>query len=319
MIAVEARPRARERKTVRKVVAGMAVVLFVSLASMVRRDVPVSALLEKYTNGASRFVALEGMRVHYRDEGQGPALVLLHGTSSSLHTWDGWVKQLAGGRRIIRLDLPGYGLTGPAPDADYLPARHARVVRELLDTLQIARADLAGNSLGGRVALSFCLAYPERVRRLVLIDASGLRGQKPTAVYRLAKTPLLNHLYRWLTPRFMVRRTVEEVYANAALIDEATLDRYQDLTLRAGNRQAAIDRYTGPTPAELDARLSEIHVPTLLQWGEQDHWIPLPFARRMQRGIAGAKLIVYPGVGHVPMEELPVLTARDAETFLANP
>ena len=73
------------------------------------------------------------MRVHYHDEGAGPPLVLIHGTASSLHTWEGWASRLSSHRRVVRLDLPGFGLTGAAPDGDYRPERLARVVGELLD------------------------------------------------------------------------------------------------------------------------------------------------------------------------------------------
>lgn len=291
--------------------------LFVGLlASWVRADVPVAELLPKYASEPSRFVEIEGMRVHYRDEGQGLPLVLLHGTSSSLHTWDDWTSRLKGHRRIVRLDLPGYGLTGPAPDKDYLPARLARVVVKLLDKLGIERADVAGNSLGGRVALTMALDHRTRVERLILIDASGLSGQRPPSVFALAQSSLGGLILRWVTPRFLVRANTKQVYGDLSRLREEVVDHYYDVARREGNRQALLDRFRGPSSPSLDGRLKELHLPTLVLWGGRDAWIPPSFAERFARGIAGAQLIVYPDAGHVPMEELPAHTARDADAFL---
>jgi pimeloyl-ACP methyl ester carboxylesterase len=242
--------------------------------SLVRTDIPHAELLPRYGGGASRFVGVEGVTVHYRDEGSGPPLVLVHGTSSSLHTWDGWVARLSSRRRIVRLDLPGFGLSGTAPDRDYSAVRYARVVGALMSQLGIDRADVAGNSLGGRVALTLALEHPERVRSLVLVDAAGLSGQKPPAIFGVARTPVLGRALRWLTPRAIVRRNVEEVYGDGSRVTEALVDRYYELTRHEGNREALLDRLTGPADPPLDDRLAEVRVPVLLEWGGHDRWIP---------------------------------------------
>jgi pimeloyl-ACP methyl ester carboxylesterase len=220
-------------------------------------------------------------------------------------------------RRVVRLDLPGFGLTGAAPDRDYSPQRLARVVGKLLDKLGLSQADLAGNSLGGHVAITFALAQPRRVRRLILIDSSGLAGQTMPLVFRLARTPLAP-LMRWLLPRFVLRANLEQVYGDPSLISEELVDRYEAIALRAGNRQANLDRLQAAGSPALDVRLKELHVPTLLQWGARDRWIPLVFGQRLQSAIAGSELLVYPKAGHVPMEELPFVTARDADAFLES-
>ena len=299
-------------------VAALFVFLTAAGVAMFRRDLPVSELASTYAGPASRYLAIEGMQVHYRDEGTGPPLVLLHGTFSSLHTWDGWVAHLAAHRRVIRLDLPGFGLTGPAPDRDYRAERLARVLAGLLDRLEIDRADLAGSSLGGRVALTFALAHPDRVRKLILLDASGLSGAPPPPIVKLARMPVANRLLRHLTPRFLVRRNLEEVYGDPAKVTDELIDRYQAMQRRAGNRQALLDRLNGPADPPLDSRIAELRMPVLIQWGEADRWVPLAHARRFEREIAGAELTIYPGVGHVPMEELPDQTAADADRFLGG-
>jgi pimeloyl-ACP methyl ester carboxylesterase len=310
-------PRPRRRRA-RRIVLVVLAAIALAVLSAVRTDIPQSELVAKYGGGASRFATVDGVEVHYRDEGAGPPLVLVHGTSSSLHTWDGWVARLASHRRVVRLDLPGFGLTGPAPDHDYTPSRYARVVFALMTALGIDRADVAGNSLGGRVALTMALDHPERVRGLVLVDSAGLSGNKPPAIFAIGRTPVIGRALRWLTPRFVIRGNVEQVYGDPSRVTDALVDRYYELTRREGNREALFDRINGPRDPDLDARLGEVRAPVLVEWGERDRWIPLPFGRRLADGIHGAKLVTYPDAGHVPMEELPEPTARDADAFLSS-
>lgn len=297
------------------VVANLLVLVVVS---GLRTDLDPRRLEVLYANANSRFVTIDGVRTHLRDEGSGPPLVLLHGTSSSLHTWEGWVAAMRDHRRIVRVDLPGFGLTGPARDADYRAERYVRFVVALLDELELEQVDLAGNSLGGRIAAMVAAAHPSRVRKLILVDAAGLSGQSPPKVFRIVRTPGLRMLARSFTPTWLMRNQLREVYGDDTRIDDALVSRYQDLTRRAGNRQALIDRLNGPRDPDLDARLGAIRAPTLLQWGSEDSWIPLSFGERFQRGIPGSTLIRYEGAGHVPMEERPSETARDADTFLGR-
>jgi len=278
-------------------------IVAVAILSGIRPDIDAAELSALYANRNSKWVEVEGIRTHYRDEGSGPPLLLLHGTSSSLHTWDEWMRALHSHRRIIRLDLPGFGLTGPAPDADYRAERYARFIVAFLDALHLDRVDLAGNSLGGRIAATVTLTSPERVRNLILVDAAGLSGQKRAAVFRLATTPGLSLLARYFTPTWLIRSQLEEVYGDDPKVTDALVARHQSLLRRDGNRQALIDRLSGPTDPDLDGRLGEIRQPTLIEWGTEDPWIPLSFAERWHRGIAGSELRTYVGAGHVPMEE----------------
>ncbi|MDT4947183.1 MAG: hypothetical protein QOH14_3916 [Pseudonocardiales bacterium] len=314
--------RARLRRVLHVVaiaVGSLLLVIVIAIAAMVRPDIPLAKLMPEYGVPPSKFIEIQGTRIRYRDEGSGPPLVLLHGFSSSLDTWDGWVRQFAGKRRVIRLDLPGFGLTGPAPDGNYTAARYVGVVTELLDKLGVERTDIAGNSMGGRTALMFALAHPERVRKLILVDAGGLPWPEPP-LFKLAKTPVVGSwLVRHVTPRFAVQRNLETVYGTPARLTVAVVDRYWDMTRRAGNRGAIVERITGPADPPLGGQLGQVKAPTLIMWGKLDRWIPLSDAYGFQRGIPGAKLRIYPTAGHVPMEELPDETARDADTFLGSP
>ena len=139
-------------------------------------DRPVDALKARWAAPPSYFLALQGMQVHVRDEGprdDPTPIVLIHGTSASLHTWDGWAEALRSQRRVIRFDLPGFGLTGPNAADDYSMAVYVQWLGALLDRLGVQRAVLAGNSLGGEVAWATAHAMPERVDKLILVDAAG--------------------------------------------------------------------------------------------------------------------------------------------------
>ncbi|MEO0616931.1 MAG: alpha/beta fold hydrolase [Pseudomonadota bacterium] len=300
--------------------------LFVALiAVVVAAYVPDRSVdeLAEWQTPASRFIEVDGIRVHYRREGQpdGPTLVLLHGTAASLHTWDGWVDALAADFDVIRMDLPGFGLTGPHPRADYRIASYTDFVEGVADALGLQQFALAGNSLGGNIAWQFAATRPQRVSALILLDPSGLPPETPRApslVFRLASTPVLRNVLTLFAPHALYEDSLLEVYADDSKVTPELVRRYRELSLRDGNRQAFVDRtlqFEWGDPG----RLADIAAPTLILWGAQDVWIPVEDAARFDAGIADARVIVYPDLGHVPMEEAPARTAADARAFLEAP
>lgn len=285
-------------------------------------DVPVDSLKARWATPPSTFISVQGMQVHVRDEGprdDATPLVLLHGTSASLHTWDGWVRILSQQRRVIRFDLPGFGLTGPAPDNDYRLERYAGFVAATLDALQLKQVVLGGNSLGGEIAWATALMFPERVERLILVDAAGyaFRSESAPIAFRIARLPGLNRLMENILPRSMVEASVKNVYGNPAAVTPALVDRYYELARRAGNRRALAQRFQQNQPGPLVARIATLHLPVLILWGERDRLIPLENGRHFNRDIAGSRLQVFEGLGHVPQEEDPQRTVRAVTDFLA--
>jgi pimeloyl-ACP methyl ester carboxylesterase len=285
-------------------------------------DRPVAELEARWAPPPSTFIELAGMRVHLRDEGvrDDPVpIVLLHGTSASLHTWDGWVAGLAGERRVVRFDLPGFGLTGPAPDGDYRIERYVEFVAAMLDALGIERCVLAGNSFGGAVAWESALALPPgRVQKLVLVDAAGypLVSESVPIAFRLARMPLLSPIMAVTLPRRVVEDSVRNVYGDPARVTPALVDRYYEIALREGNRAALAQRFA-QAPHGLHAdRITGIGVPTLILWGGRDRLIPPEHGERFHRDIAGSRLVVFPGLGHVPHEEDPVAPVAAVRDFL---
>jgi pimeloyl-ACP methyl ester carboxylesterase len=284
-------------------------------------DRPVDELKARWAPPPSQFVTIDGMSVHLRDEGPRDdprPLLLLHGTSASLHTWEGWTRALKARHRVIRVDLPGYGLTGPAPDGDYSPEHNTRFVVDLLDTLNVDKAVLAGNSFGGQVALDVALAHPDRVEKLILVDALGY-PRNATSVpigFRVAGIPGLNRWMEVVLPRSMVESSLRNVYGDPSRVTPALIDRYFDLSTRAGNRAALPKRFRFlPTDASAK-RIATITIPTLILWGGRDRLIPPDNAERFHRDIAGSRLVVFPALGHVPQEEDPQATVAVVQSFL---
>ena len=281
-------------------------------------DVPVAVLKAQYTYPDSKFIDIDGMPVHYRRTGAGPSLLLLHGTGASLHTWEGWTERLQDSFELVSVDLPAFGLTGPQPQGDYSIGAYVHFVEAFTQAVGVDSFHLAGNSLGGLIAWEYALAHPEKVRKLILIDAAGWPKTTPVSLgFRLARMPVVGDVLEKVTPRAMFYKSLREVYYNDDKVTDSLTSRYFDLFLRQGNREAFVARARQPQHGD-PQRLAGFNHPTLLQWGAEDAWIPLADAYRFQEVLPQAELIVYPETGHVPMEERPEETARDVRAFLGR-
>jgi pimeloyl-ACP methyl ester carboxylesterase len=285
-------------------------------------DRPVSALAPRWAQPPSQFIEVDGMQVHLRDEGPRDdpmPIVLLHGTSASLHTWDGWAQSLRGERRVIRFDLPAFGLTGPNPSNDYSIATYVRFVVDVADKLGVKQFVLAGNSLGGQIAWATALAYPQRVGKLVLVDAAGYPFQSASVPlgFRIARMPGLRVLMEHVLPRGVIASSVRNVYGDPAKVSTELIDRYYDLTLRAGNRHALAYRMEQRMSGD-EAHIKELKLPTLILWGAKDHLIPLDNGQRFASDIRGSKLVVFDALGHVPHEEDAQKTIEALKAFLGT-
>ena len=261
------------------------------------------------------------MNAHFRDEGNqrdSLPVVLLHGTGSSLHTFDSWTEQLKETKRVVRMDLPGFGLTGPFPTRSYSMDQYVAFVATFLSARKIKRCYIAGNSLGGQIAWQFTLKHPEMVDKLILIDASGfpLKSTSVPLAFKIARTPVLNKMLTYITPRFVVESSVQNVYADKNKVTDALVDRYFDLSLRDGNRQALIDRMQMPFDSNAVRQIEEIYQPTLILWGAEDGLIPTESAYRFQDYLPNDTLVILKNSGHVPMEENPEESLEVVMAFL---
>lgn len=305
-----------------KIILSLIVLLIVAVIIMFsHRDIPLDDLKIKYANSNSSFVAVNKIDVHFRDEGVQTdtiPIVLIHGTGASLHTFNAWSDRLKKSHRVIRMDLPAYGLTGPFPDKNYTMANYTTFLKDFLIALNIKQCVLAGNSLGGAIAWNFTLEQPSTVTKLILIDASGypIASKSVPIAFSLARIPVINKLLTFITPRFLVRSSVENVYFDSSKVTDLVVERYFNLTLRAGNRKAFVDRLKIPKDTSTYRFIKSIQQPTLILWGAEDLLIPVENAYKFQEDLPNNTLVILENTGHTPMEESPLESLAPVISFL---
>src|SRR3984893_16277427 len=248
----------------------------------------VAELQARLAPPPSVFVDVAGMKVHLRDEGpreDASPLVLLHGTGSSLHAWEGWADALKAKRRVIRYDMAGFGLTGPSPDGIYAIDNDVRLVIAVLDKLGLERCVLGGNSLGGAVAWRTALAYPARVEKLILVDAGGYPShpQSMPIGFHLARLPVINLLPTHPLPPSLVEQGLRNVFGDPSRVTPEMIDRAIAINQREGNRRALVDRFRQRQDSRFAHRIPELKLPTLIVWGGGGPPAPPGHARTLPR------------------------------------
>lgn len=289
-------------------------------------DIPRSVLEAKYATPPSQFVMLpDGARVHYRDRGPRDAsvLVLIHGSDASLFTWEKWSKNLSDKFRVISLDLPAHGLTGAVPNKDYSQKGMTTFVHEFADKLGLKTFALAGNSMGGGVAARFAETYPERVSKLILVDAGGMpvgQGDHIPIGFKIARMSFMRPVLLHVTPRALFSEGLNDAIVRKAIITDRMIDMYWDFHLMEGTREANAERFvTNEDFNYVKDHIGQIKAPTLILWGAEDHLIPVAAAHAFNKAIPGSKAIIYPATGHIPMEEVADQSAADVRAFLSTP
>ncbi len=310
----------------RNIALALSAVLLAGVASLYHPDTSPAAMRTKYANGQSSFIKLSnGQSVHVRDEGpaDAPVLVLLHGSNSSLQTWEPWVQRLTPQTRIITMDLPGHGLTGPHPGRDYSADAFVAAVDGVVRAKQIDQFVLGGSSMGGWITWEYALRHGSKLRGMLLIDAGGAPladdSKKSLPIgFRLALTPGVRTLMEKLTPRFLVEKSLRQSVSVQSSVTPAVIDRYADLLRYPGNRRATIDRFAGYAHRAKDfSQLQGNMLPTLILWGEEDKLIPVESVTVFEAALGNEKSIIYKGIGHIPMEEIPDRSAQDVAAWLA--
>jgi pimeloyl-ACP methyl ester carboxylesterase len=297
--------------------AGLAALAIVALALwLYAPDMPRAALEAAYPGD---YRTVDGVRMRLRDTGprDATAVILLHGFGASLETWEPWAQALSARYRVIRFDLPGFGLTGPDPTGDYSDAREMKILAGLMDQLSIARASLVGNSLGGRIAFNFAALHSDRVTRLALVSPDGF-ASKGFAYGKAPEIPFIMRALPYVAPRDLLRANLAAAYARPEALSEQTVTRYRDLLRAPGVRGAILARTSQVILQDPAPTLARIEAPTLLLWGEKDGMIPIRNADDYLRVLPNATLVRLPNLGHVPFEEAPAASLAPLERFLAG-
>ncbi len=321
-------------KIIRYGLLALGLLLLVLASLLYKGDIPAAVVDAKYTNADSRFFTMDnGARVHYRDQGNpsGPAIVLVHGSNASLHTWEPWVEILGQDYRVITLDLPAHGLTGATPDKEYGSSAQLNTVDALVTFLGVDHFVLGGNSMGGGVTWQYTLAHPQKVDAMILVDATGLpqfwaqmqaaqdsSDEKKSAplAFQLLGQPWFRAISQYLDPYWLTKQGVKSAYNHSPVVTDELIDRYYELALREGSREATLSRFAGRRPVRAPVDASLLTQPTLILWGREDSLIAVDLAYQFDAALPHSTLVVYDDVGHAPMEEIPAQSAADVLAFL---
>ena len=279
----------------------------------------IKSQMEKYLDSNSKFIIIDGIKIHYRDEGSGPVLLLIHGICSSLHAWDKWVNELELHYRIIRFDIPGFGFSGPAYKEIYDPVIGVEFLNKFVKALDLKHFFLVGNSIGGFISWRYVLKYPHKVDKLILIDPVGYNQSVPWLV-GFASHPLICPFARRNMPRFFFDMALKQVFGDKSKLTSDIKNRYFELSMYDKNKIAYVDFFTVMKKMCQSRNLSKginvIRTKTLVMWGTKDRWIPFEYFQYWKKDLINGTFIAYKGVGHMPMEEIPEQTAYDAHNFL---
>jgi pimeloyl-ACP methyl ester carboxylesterase len=274
-------------------------------------------LQAKYTLPGSTFIPVDGMQVHCRISGKGPTTVLLlHDANSSLHTWNGWTDTLSATCKVISVDLPGYGLTGPHPRGSYSAFMYASFLDSLVARLDLKKFVLAGNGLGAEIAWFYATESPEKLEKLILLDAPGFEEKKTSAITWVAQIPVVNRMFWKITPREFIRIMLEDVYADDRQVNDTLVGRHFELLRYPGNRKAFTDRAQVAENHPPVDEVKKITTPTLILWGAEDTRISPEHAYSFYRSISKSLIRIYRNTGHWPQEENAAQSASDVKAFL---
>jgi pimeloyl-ACP methyl ester carboxylesterase len=310
------------------IVGVLAVVVGLAFLFLGDPEVPRDVLVAKYGQPPSQFVDLpSGAKVHYRDQGNrsGPALVLLHGSNASLHTWEPWVKILGDEFRVVTVDLPGHGLTIARADDPLTGESMAAFVDEFTTKIGLDKFAVGGNSMGGGVAGRVAMQFPARVTHLILIDSAGVippNMPPPPSFFYLVRIPVVRDLLRLIPGRPIAEQTVRASFANQALVTPEMIDRYWELNRGPGIRMANRKRfsmgleYFQAEDKYFRANLPNLKIPALILWGRQDKLIPVSAVDLFKAAIPGAQAIIYDDGGHILQEDVAERSAADVRAFL---
>ena len=280
-------------------------------------DLPREQLLHSYAKAGTAQLVVGDQPYFIQDTGprEAPTIVLLHGFGASLQTWDAWGTELEKQWRVVRIDVPAFGLTGPAVNQDY--SDEADVVRllALFDQLDLPQAIVGGHSMGGRIAWNFAATHPERVSHLLLVSPDGFPDPRSTTEHTYQVSPWLG-LMKYSLPAWALKMGVAPAYGDEKLLTADTMRRYQDMMRAPGVRTALIDRMRQSRNSDPVPRLQSLKMPVLLVWGEKDAFIPISNAQDYLKVIPQATLATIPLAGHVVHEEAQQLSVQAVKEFL---
>ena len=299
------------------------VLLFYSMIKLDIRypsDISKESIEAKYLLESSDFIEIDGVNIHFAIDGSGPDLLLLHANYANLIDWNPWVNLLKDHYRVIRIDIPGHGLTAADPSNDYSMQRTIFLLEGFLNAFEIQKLSIAGASLGGTIGLHYTRRNPEKVENLILVSPGALnpriRGRNEPV-----KLPKTFEIIAYFTPRLITESLLRGGFGDPENVTEELIDRWYDLLLREGQRDAQIARVNQYVSGDIDQVLSEVRAPALIMWGKKNNVVPVDLAyemKDMMKNSLRIEMIIYESGGHQLVQELGIQTGKDALEYLMN-
>ena len=297
------------------------VLLFYSMIKLDIRypsDISKESIEAKYLLESSDFIEIDGVNIHYAIDGKGPDLLLLHANYANLIDWNPWVNQLKNHFRVIRIDIPGHGLTEADPSNDYSMQRTVFLLENFLNELEIDTLSIAGASLGGTTSLHYASQNPEKIDNLILVSPGALnprvRGRSEPVTL-----PKPFEIIAHITPKIVTESLLKGGFGDPNNVTDELVVRWHDLLLREGQRDAQIARVNQYVSGDIDRVLSEVRAPALIMWGKKNNVVPVDLAyemKDMMKNSSRIEMIIYESGGHQLVQELGLQTGEDALKYL---
>ena len=299
------------------------VLLFYSMIKLDIRypsDISKESIEAKYLLESSDFIEIDGVNIHFAIDGTGPDLLLLHANYANLIDWNRWVDELKKHFRVIRIDIPGHGLTEADPSNDYSMQRTVFLLENFLNELEIDTLSIAGASLGGTTSLHYASQNPEKIDNLILVSPGALnprvRGRSEPVTL-----PKPFEIIAHITPKIVTESLLKGGFGDPNNVTDELVVRWHDLLLREGQRDAQIARVNQYVSGDIDRVLSEVRAPALIMWGKKNNVVPVDLAyemKDMMKNSLRIEMIIYESGGHQLVQELGIQTGKDALEYLMN-
>ncbi|MFT6149273.1 MAG: pimeloyl-ACP methyl ester carboxylesterase [Saprospiraceae bacterium] len=279
---------------------------------MFKLDAPLEITTKKYTDEASKFVVIDKMNIHYKEEGEGKVFVLLHDAGTSLNIWEEWMPFLIAHYKVIRLDLPGFGLSPQSKKFDYKMDSYIYFIKKFTAAmgLGLEMFHIGGIGFGGHLAWQYTLLHPHKILKLLLINPQGQIVDKTNNLFSFEnKGSFGRFILRWKGSRRSIKKQLSRSVGNKSVVTDLLVEQTQDLLICKGNRKSLKILAKKPLKSRYD-KILEIKTPTFIQFGS------LTVQSDFSKDIPKAKSKTYEGIGALPMIESPEQTAKDVIHFL---
>jgi pimeloyl-ACP methyl ester carboxylesterase/membrane-associated phospholipid phosphatase len=252
-----------------------------------------------------KFIEVEGVNIHYIEQGQGEPMLFIHGFALSAEAWKNQLDEFSKSYRVIALDLPGFGYSGRSMELDYARSSQADFVSKFMGALHISCAIVVGHSMGGGIAANLALSHPEKVNKLVLVDSSGY--EKVPERWGAINVPIFDRFVArfFIMNRFAAIRLFNKAFANDKKISESLIEQFLKPSYVQNSLQVLIKMTLDQRTENFPAKIKNIKQKTFIIWGREDEMFGTYFAEKYHFDIKNSQLVIMPDVGHIPFMEQP--------------